>query len=324
MSQGTRICLDCPADISHRHWRAVRCVECARARELTQLKHKQRTYYDHSCEWCNKSFRTRVKHQRFCGVKCCGLASHPGNVTNKCIVCSTEFTISRQFARDTCSRPCTAWHRKHPGELRPVKVSNTKSAARYVIELPNTECAACGGPLNRKHRDSVYCSSRCSKAQRRRITGKVNSPLVVADKCLTCGVDISHGRRLDAQYCSRACQAREQQERRSRKKSTAPVEIIHPGDIFRRDEWVCHLCHKQIDPLLRNQNPLMASVDHIIPVNHFRYPGHVWENLATAHLQCNISKSDKVTLDDWALYYQLKLERYGHLDELNRELIMLP
>lgn len=303
MGQSTRTCLDCPMDISHRHWRAVRCERCANIRYQKQGAAKRtRTCYEHTCEWCAKLFISRAKHQRFCCTKCCGLASHPGNVVKKCVVCRTRFMISRQFERDTCSRSCTKWHAKHPREL------------------PATNCLFCDNVLVNKHKDARYCSRRCSVSHRNRIIGKTSRPIIVTYVCLKCGRSLE-GRALNTQYCSRACQAREQQERRSRKKSVAPVEIIYPGDIFRRDSWVCHLCHEVVDPLLGSQHPLMASVDHIIPVKDSNYPGHVWENLATAHLQCNIRKSNKVTLGDWSLYYRLRLERYGHLDELDRELV---
>jgi 5-methylcytosine-specific restriction endonuclease McrA len=114
---------------------------------------------------------------------------------------------------------------------------------------------------------------------------------------------------MRTKYCSRACQAVGQHERRSRKRSNAPVERVRSEVVFARDRWMCHLCGKKINRKLRDQHPLMASLDHIIPVNDPGYPGHVWENLAAAHLRCNIAKSDKADLADWVLYETLAAQR---------------
>lgn len=99
--------------------------------------------YDHVCERCGKGFCTRVKHQRFCGAVCSGLGGHPGNVTKSCVVCGREFSISRQYDRDTCSKPCAKWHRRRPDEK------------------PTSHCMYCGGPVNRQL-GALYCSPKCN------------------------------------------------------------------------------------------------------------------------------------------------------------------
>lgn len=114
---------------------------------------------------------------------------------------------------------------------------------------------------------------------------------------------------MRTKYCSRACQAVGQHERRSRKLSSAPVERVRSEVVFARDRWVCHLCGKKINRRLRDQHPLMASLDHIIPVSDPGYPGHVWENLAAAHLRCNIQKGSVAGLADWMLYETLAAQR---------------
>ncbi|WP_190172906.1 HNH endonuclease [Streptomyces mirabilis] len=75
--------------------------------------------------------------------------------------------------------------------------------------------------------------------------------------------------------------------------------------VFDRDAWTCHLCGGHIDRTLRNKNPQMVSLDHIIPVCDPDYPGHVWENLAAAHLRCNTVKGGTATPEDWNLYRKL-------------------
>lgn len=111
-------------------------------------------------------------------------------------------------------------------------------------------------------------------------------------------------------YCGRACQATSGKERRAAKIAGAKVERVYPIDIYERDGWICHLCGVRIDPLLTERyNPSRVSLDHIIAVAAPGFPGHVWENVAAAHLGCNIAKGDRVSAADRALYARLKAER---------------
>lgn len=91
--------------------------------------------------------------------------------------------------------------------------------------------------------------------------------------------------------------------------SNAPVESVLPADVFARDNWTCHICNGRIDRTLRGKDPMMVSLDHVIPIDDPDYPGHVWENLATAHLRCNIRKGHRATDRDWMLYRELASRR---------------
>lgn len=287
-----RACANCGSDISDRGPLARRCISCAKSRQRQQLKEKQRTMYDRACERCGEAFRTRVKQGRFCGTRCAGLATRPEILDRVCVVCDKPFQISAQFDRNTCSRPCRRWAAENPGES------------------PATECRRCGGPLGRKHKRAKFCSAACSVAVRAFVLGKSKLFHKPTSSCLICDKSLD-GRPINTKYCSHACQALKGHERRSRKMSAAPVESVLPAEIFARDNWTCHLCDGFIDRTLRNKHPQMASLDHIIPVDDPNYPGHIWENLATAHLTCNVSKGPRATDRDWDLYQELARRRHG-------------
>ena len=55
--------------------------------------------------------------------------------------------------------------------------------------------------------------------------------------------------------------------------------------IYERDDWMCHLCGKPIDPDAHFNDNLAASLDHIIP-RSLGGPDSP-ENLRTAHRSCN-------------------------------------
>jgi hypothetical protein len=58
-------------------------------------------------------------------------------------------------------------------------------------------------------------------------------------------------------------------------------ERIRRHDIFARDNFICHICKKKV-----RKGDL--SIDHLIPVS--KGGRHISENLATAHLRCNIGR----------------------------------
>jgi HNH endonuclease len=242
------------------------------------------------CQHCGDPF-TGDKRQRYCGTRCAGLANHPGNVALDCPVCGRGFEISAQYAAGgTCSRACGRYARLYPGRKRA------------------THCGRCQQPITRSNINAIYCSPLCAAAggQARR-DGR--TACVPRQFCLSCGGPLV-GRTARALYCKRACQAIAGKERRAAKIAGARVERVYPIDIYERDEWTCHCCGGPIDPTLTQRyDPLRISLDHIIAVNAPDFPGHVWENLATAHLRCNIAKGDAVTAADRALYARLAAVR---------------
>lgn len=58
--------------------------------------------------------------------------------------------------------------------------------------------------------------------------------------------------------------------------------------ILNRDNWMCHLCGKPIDPSFKSPHPLSASVDHIRGVG----TGFDERYLRAAHLRCNLKQGD--------------------------------
>jgi hypothetical protein len=113
------------------------------------------------------------------------------------------------------------------------------------------------------------------------------------------------GRALGSLYCSRDCATNVMAQRRRAARQGKPVHRIRPADIFERDDWVCHLCTRPIDRVQRGKHPLAPALDHLIPVAHPDYPGHIAANLAAAHWACNTAKGARVTADDFALYARL-------------------
>jgi hypothetical protein len=61
--------------------------------------------------------------------------------------------------------------------------------------------------------------------------------------------------------------------------------------VYAQSKWKCHLCGKRVKRYLKYPHPKSASLDHIVPLSWGKKsPGHVWGNVALAHLRCNQRK----------------------------------
>lgn len=80
-------------------------------------------------------------------------------------------------------------------------------------------------------------------------------------------------------------------KRKALKRGAQRAETIYHDSIFRRDNYICQLCMKPVNPALAYPDPFSASLDHRIPVvdggNHTR------DNVQCSHLRCNLSKGRK-------------------------------
>jgi len=63
-------------------------------------------------------------------------------------------------------------------------------------------------------------------------------------------------------------------------------------DVFEAHGWICNICQKQINKYLRVPNWWAATIDHVIPLAEGGT--HTWENVAPAHLRCNLEKGNRM------------------------------
>jgi 5-methylcytosine-specific restriction endonuclease McrA len=69
----------------------------------------------------------------------------------------------------------------------------------------------------------------------------------------------------------------------------ATAEKILISVLIERDGTTCSLCPAEIDFTLKHPHPGSKSLDHIIPIS--AGGSHTYDNVALAHLVCNISKN---------------------------------
>lgn len=89
--------------------------------------------------------------------------------------------------------------------------------------------------------------------------------------------------------------------RRSRKRENG-VEFYRDEDIYDRDNWICQLCGKPIDPNAEHRNEdgslnlWYKNIDHIIPIS--KGGADAPHNVQASHFRCNVSKSNRIENDN--------------------------
>ncbi len=230
-----------------------------------------------TCETCPESLAGRHANARFC--RSCSRARSLAQSNAKaptvyervCQHCDLPFVAPSKRQR-YCSSRC--------------------SGLATVPPPPTAPCRACGVTFTGH---GIGCRRACT-AWIRRHPGR---PIPTA--CGNCAGPII-GRAVGALYCSRACAGSVMAKRRRAAREGRPVHRIVPLDIFERDRWTCHLCTFPIDRDQRDKQPGAPSIDHLIPVAHPDYPGHIAPNLAAAHWACNVAKGARARPEDFDRY----------------------
>ncbi|MCR6482597.1 HNH endonuclease [Amycolatopsis sp. OK19-0408] len=169
-------------------------------------------------------------------------------------------------------------------------------------------CRDCDEPFTPKQgrRTCDGCAHTRQLLQSRRRSDALNeakSGPLAGFPCHGCGEPFDRpSRRI--RHCA-ACALRRRQihatlrysRRRAREPDTRTVEHrIFRRDVFERDAYTCHICHRPTTKRWRRGEPLSPVLDHVIPLSSPLSPGHVVENVATAHATCNARKHNVVRL----------------------------
>ncbi len=330
------LCEGCGASLAGRHGNARFCRQCVEGRPATWEKTREERHgRDRACAGCGTTFHAKTGRERYCSARCSGIRARKDQLDRawvvSCPVCGKECQTAdtRWIA---CSTSCRQYFKAHPEhrdeprscELCSVDISATPRNTRFCsrscrnasgkrrlgkVSRPFARydtCQYCGNPMEDRKAGAKYCSERCSDW-----ACSDNGPYSarVGRRCPHCGKEIPVEARINRRFCSESCAVKSNQALRRFRKVGLPAEVVDRIEIFERDEWTCHLCTHTVNPDLPGRHPFAPSLDHIISLAHLDSPGHVWENVALAHLRCNTSKNARVTRHDWALYRELLAQR---------------
>lgn len=311
-----RVCLHCNRQWLARHPKSRFC-----SRNCQYLTSGGRVVL--KCQQCEKQFTTTLKRKaeghRFCGTVCMRQALRATSRT--CIECGKQFRRSPKGPNGKkdkalfCSKPCYfaarnagrvlwdrsaiakgSWHRggryaSAPSVKWALKAKSVmhrwlqRGAGLWEALAKTHWCEVCGEVC--KPGSSRFCSYECNKLWR-------------GDKECQCGATVENASAFGRPYCKECRRKRKRQYGRMRKDYRRRCKVygghfnakVKPADIFSRDRYICHLCHKKTHKLFSQSDPLSATVDHH-PIPLSKGGDHDWHNVRCACKRCNELKGNK-------------------------------
>jgi hypothetical protein len=203
----------------------------------------------------------------------------------RCDLCDAVVERQRKKSRVICIDCQHRLHNDYSRErARNLSTSIPKPSRLVYI------CQECGIQYESSRSETIYCSKKCKESNRARKWKENLEASKSVRNCLHCGVEIPKTMRADAKFCSEVCNSAAHQLVRNLARRAGDIErsVVFRLEIAERDNWICGICHEEVDRTLSHPDPLCASVDHIIPLA--RGGTNDLDNLQISHLRCNLSK----------------------------------
>lgn len=264
------------------------------------------------CAICGGTMDGRGNRARYCSETCINRGTYLRALARtdrpevRCEVCGTDFQMSISAALRNgksgrfCSSKCThACKRLYDSHAEKKRAENARYRVREgLLPLPlktTLLCRICCKPFKQVICTQQICSRECRIIEDRNRTAKKKKLRHARDRsprsCKECNQpfapEYGDKRRI---FCSSACSNKQfrrtaKSARRHRKRGIA-AERVNPIEVFERDGWRCHLCHKRTPQRYRGtMKPRAPELDHIISLADGG--AHSRSNTACACRECN-------------------------------------
>jgi hypothetical protein len=262
MTNATRLCDRCGADISALRRNARRCKTCPTRQPLGAIPER-------ACEICGTIYIPKRRDSVCCSRACNGLrynrlyaarqkAAEPERT---CPGCETTFKAWRTDQK-YCTAECGNRHR-------------ARRAYQYA-DLSDRPCQRCGTVFTPKQSTSVYCSRLCS----RRVTYARYRPQRLAATKAWVKANPELRRAIAAQY----------------KANRRMWEQLNPGSVgILSKDWRKLLRHYRHRCAYCGGNEGGIHMEHVIPLS--RGGRHAIGNVLPACQSCNLSKGAKLVAE---------------------------
>lgn len=253
-----------------------------------------------------------IKYCNSCGSRTCACGSPKAWKTKHCLDCekkrrSKRTCICRHCQKvylpkvanrnRYCSRKCA-----NDDSWRRIDYSR-KSSSRPSCVVYFPTCKQCRKQFAAQQNTTCLCSEMCRKAEQLAFRMGTHAG---ERTCKTCSSVFAVEYGDHARFCSDVCKeiARRDVRRKSRKHGSkgqdkhrkraryhgVEYEPIRLAKVLDRDGWRCGICRKPISKTAKYPNPMMPSLDHIIPMS--KGGPHLYTNVQAAHHICNTLKRD--------------------------------
>ena len=196
-----------------------------------------------------------------------------------------------------CSQNCSA----NASYARRKDAINARRRAENAAKPRHkSACIQCSGIFESKHAAPKFCSTTCNNqwrdAHNDARCSEANCGRGVRAKGL-CAMHWRRKARADGREVNSPWDERRKSNYQKRRalKMQLPADDIRPLDVYERDEWVCNICTDPVDRDLSWPDPMSPSLDHVLPLSLGGH--HTLENVALAHLSCNVRKGNRVEVD---------------------------
>lgn len=230
----------------------------------------------------------------------CGVAPKVG--TRFCAECSSlaaderrKRDNKRKRAGGRCRRTCRMCGQIFRGHGNANLCANRvcKESAREARKksqscvVPWRACGMCDRQFIGRH-GAKYCSDVCRTQATRPQHQTTTRP------CLSCGHEVVKPRRV-CDLCALETKREERRRRKSRaraRRMAVEHETYTLAEIAARDQWICGICGKKVEPGLTVPHPDAPTRDHILPMA--LGGADTRANVQLAHFLCNSIKGDRV------------------------------
>lgn len=226
-------------------------------------------------------------------LSCC--AAHKNRSRRKvreaeCKGCKRVFVPRLSKYATYCGRECAYLSRRSVADAHPVAVGMHRCLTTKQWRW--TACGECGVfQLGRKSK----CDKCIAAINRNQSRERYYSIPLIVRCCCKCERPLGPTHNRLCQGCRDASNRAERKAMNARRRARAKMgsnDRFDPLDVFLRDAMKCHAC---LGPCLmptKKYNPMMATIDHIVPLAHGG--SHSMSNAATCHSICNSMKRDLV------------------------------
>ena len=287
----TRVCDACGGQVNRGGTKAIVycCKECWRVG--SNRRRKQSGVSCIPCTGCGGVVGKRSV-TGLC-LSCC--AAHKNRSRRKiseavCRLCKGVF-LPRQSKHSTyCGRECAFLSRLSVDDAHPV--AGGMHECLIMKRWRWIACSGCGVlQLGRRSK----CDECQAEIERKRTREYYRSIPLDVRCCFKCERPLGPSRNRLCQGCrdvSRRAARKTMNARRRARKAGCIAERFDPFDVFIRDAMKCHACLGPCVMPTKKYNPMMATIDHIVPLA--AGGAHSMSNAATCHSICNSMKRDLV------------------------------
>jgi 5-methylcytosine-specific restriction endonuclease McrA len=288
--------------------RSLKCLACNRQTGNTySVKPYEIKSVDGRCLVCK--FELFSNQKAFCCHACRHTYSRIPE--RNCICCGNTYKPKTSKTK-YCGSECANKHKAKMYRLPSSKVQQAKVTVNGVkigatCKLSFDKCRVCNGPrATLSPKTGLYCSGKCQRQYYyqldcKRGKRKRKSGLSV---CAWCGAKQYLAKHASKLFCSAKCSSRKAKcERRHRKRATSYSVGISWKTAVERFGWACAGCGVICIRPLGFNNPIEATLDHIVPISNGG--SHTWDNVQILCRDCNTAKCDL----DWQVFKNRALTR---------------